>query len=30
MSNKTINEALKDVFLELGGSPSELSDNSTV
>lgn len=30
MSNKTINEALKDVFLELGGNPSELSDNSTV
>lgn len=30
MSNKTINEALKDVFLNLGGNPSDLSDNSTV
>ena len=30
MSNKTINEALKDVFLELGGNPSELSDNQTI
>ena len=28
--SKTINEARKDVFLNLGGNPSELSDNSTV
>ena len=27
---KTINEALKDLFLGLGGSSSALSDNSTV
>lgn len=27
---KTMNEALKDVFLSLGGNPSELSDNQTV
>lgn len=27
---KTINEALKDVFLSLGGNPTALSDNSTV
>ena len=29
MSNKTISQALKDVFLGLGGNPSELSDNQT-
>lgn len=28
--SKTINEALKDVFLELGGDPTALSDNQTV
>lgn len=28
--SKTINEALKDVFLELGGDPTSLSDNQTV
>ena len=27
---KTINQALKDVFLNLGGDPSELSDNTSV
>ena len=30
MSNKTINQALKDLFLGLGGDPSALADNSTI
>ena len=30
MSNKTINQALKDLYLGLGGDPSALTDNSTV
>lgn len=30
MSNKTINQALKDLFLGLGGNPSALSDNTSV
>ena len=28
--SKTINEALKDLFIGLGGDPSQLADNSTV
>lgn len=30
MSNKTINQALKDLFLGLGGDSSALADNSSV
>jgi hypothetical protein len=30
MSNKTINQALKDLFLGLGGESSALADNSSV
>ncbi len=30
MANKTINQALKDLFLGLGGNESALSDNQTV
>lgn len=30
MANKTINQALRDLFLGLGGDPTELSDNTSV
>lgn len=30
MSNKTINDALKDLFLALGGDATELSDNTKI
>ena len=30
MGKKTINQALKDLFLGLGGNPSALSDNTSV
>lgn len=30
MANKTINQALKDLFLGLGGDPSALADNTSV
>ena len=30
MSNKTINQALKDLFIGLGGDPAALADNDTV